>query len=64
MGLVLPFGSRVATSRINFRLLAREAMSHGKRLDIAGFLGPHERESFATALSAALAEARAPPTSG
>ena len=30
----LPFGSRVATSRINFRLLAREAMSHGRRLDI------------------------------
>lgn len=35
--------------------------SHGKRLDIAGFLGPWERESFATALSAALAEARAAP---
>ena len=34
MGLVLPSGSRVATSRINFRLLAREAMSHGRRLDI------------------------------
>ena len=34
VGLVLPFGSRVATSRINFRLLAREAMSHGRRLDI------------------------------
>jgi hypothetical protein len=34
VGIVLPFGSRVATSRINFRLLAREAMSHGRRLDI------------------------------
>ena len=34
VGLVLPFGSRVATSRINFKLLAREAMSHGRRLDI------------------------------
>jgi hypothetical protein len=34
VGLVLPFGSRVATSRINFRLLSREAMSHGRRLDI------------------------------
>ncbi len=34
VGLVLPFGSRVATSRINFRLLAREAMDNGKRLDI------------------------------
>jgi len=37
--------------------------SHGKRLDVAGFLGPWERESFATALSAALAEARAMPSS-
>jgi hypothetical protein len=34
VGLVLPFGSRVATSRINFRLLAREAMDNGRRLDI------------------------------
>ncbi len=34
VGLVLPFGSRVATSRINFRLLAREAMSKDRRLDI------------------------------
>ena len=32
--LVIPFGSRVATSRINFRLLAREAMVNGRRLDI------------------------------
>src|SRR6187455_1095173 len=34
VGLVLPFGSRVATSRINFRLLAREALVTGRRLDI------------------------------
>ncbi len=34
VGLVLPFGSRVATSRINFRLLAREAQDNGRRLDI------------------------------
>jgi Baseplate J-like protein len=34
VGLVLPYGSRVATSRINFRLLAREAASSGRRLDI------------------------------
>jgi hypothetical protein len=32
--LVLPYGSRLATSRINFRLLAREAAERGKRLDI------------------------------
>lgn len=36
--------------------------SHGKRLEVAGFLGPWERESFVTALSAALAEARAMPS--
>ncbi len=34
VALVVPFGSRVATSRINFRLLAREAMREGRRLDI------------------------------
>ncbi len=34
VGIVLPFGSRVATSRINFRLLAREAQANGRRLDI------------------------------
>ena len=32
--LVLPYGSRLATSRINFRLLAREATERGKRLAI------------------------------
>jgi hypothetical protein len=32
--LVLPYGSRLATSRINFRLLAREAAARGKELDI------------------------------
>src|SRR4051794_31527130 len=31
---VLPYGSRLATSRINFRLLAREAGSRGKQLEI------------------------------
>ena len=34
VGLVLPMGSRLATSRINFRLLAREAMVNEKRLDL------------------------------
>ena len=34
VAVVLPYGSRVATSRINFRLLARDAMSHAKRLSI------------------------------
>jgi len=37
-------------------------VSHGRRLTIAGFLGPQEKESFAHALSAALGEARRGPT--
>jgi uncharacterized membrane protein len=37
-------------------------VSHGRRLSVAGFLGPHEKESFATALSAALGEAKRGPT--
>ncbi len=32
--LVLPYGSRLATSRINFRLLAREAAGRGKKIEI------------------------------
>ena len=32
--LVLPYGSRLATSRINFRLLAREATERGKQIEI------------------------------
>src|SRR4051794_16435759 len=34
LALVLPHGSRVATSRINFRLLSRDAIEHDKRLAI------------------------------
>jgi uncharacterized membrane protein len=37
-------------------------VSHGRRLPIAGFLGPREKESFALALSAALGEAKRGPT--
>jgi uncharacterized membrane protein len=37
-------------------------VSHGRRLAIAGFLGPQEKESFAIALSAALGEAKRGPT--
>lgn len=36
--------------------------SHGRRLAIAGFLAPQEKESFAAALSGALAQARRGPT--
>jgi hypothetical protein len=31
---VLPYGSRLATSRINFRLLAREAVERGKHIEL------------------------------
>ncbi len=34
VAIVLPFNSRVATSRINFRLLAREAEAGGRILDV------------------------------
>lgn len=34
VALVLPYGSRLATSRINFRLLAREAEAQGRGLEI------------------------------
>src|SRR5215470_10631843 len=37
-------------------------VSHGRRLAIAAFLGPREKESFASALSAALGEAKRGPT--
>jgi uncharacterized membrane protein len=37
-------------------------VSRGRRLQIAGFLGPDEKASFATALSAALGEAKRGPT--
>jgi uncharacterized membrane protein len=37
-------------------------VSHGRKLPVATFLGPNEKASFATALSAALGEARRGPT--
>jgi uncharacterized membrane protein len=37
-------------------------VSRGRRLSIANFLGPDEKKSFASALSAALGEARRGPT--
>jgi uncharacterized membrane protein len=37
-------------------------VSHGRRLPIAAFLGPREKEAFALALGAALTEARRGPT--
>jgi uncharacterized membrane protein len=37
-------------------------VSHGRRLPVATFLGPNEKATFASALSAALGEARRGPT--
>ena len=37
-------------------------VSHGRRLPVATFLGPEEKANFASALSAALGEARRGPT--
>ena len=34
VALVIPFGSRIATSRINFRLLSREALVSNRRLSV------------------------------
>jgi uncharacterized membrane protein len=45
-----------------FGLLKLFLVSRGRRLSVAGFLSPKEKESFATALSAALGEARRGPT--
>jgi uncharacterized membrane protein len=46
-----------------YGLLRLFLVSHGRRLAVAGFLAPNERESFAAALSAALGEARRGPVS-
>ena len=45
-----------------FGLLRLFLISRGWRLMIANFLAPHEKEGFAIALSAALAEAKRGPT--
>src|SRR6185369_15143846 len=34
VALVVPYGSRIATSRMNFRLLSREALMSNRRLSI------------------------------
>ena len=45
-----------------FGLLKLFLVSRGRRISVAGFLSPKEKESFAAALSAALGEARRGPT--
>jgi uncharacterized membrane protein len=46
----------------DFGLLRLFLVSRGKRLAIATYLGPHEKEGFADALAAALDEAKRGPT--
>jgi len=45
-----------------FGLLKLFLVSRGRRLAVAGFLSPKEKESFAAALAAALGEAKRGPT--
>lgn len=45
----------------DYGLLHLFLVSQGRRLTVAGFLAPNERESFATALAAALGEAKRGP---
>lgn len=45
-----------------FGLLHLFLVSRGRRLPVAGFLSPKEKESFATALASALGEAKRGPT--
>jgi uncharacterized membrane protein len=57
-----PYWARLEVDRRHDRLISRlRIASHGKRLDIGSFLGPNERENFAAAFSAALAEVRTAP---
>jgi len=46
----------------DFGLLRLFLVSRGRRLSVAGFLSPKEKESFAKSLSAALGEAKRGPT--
>lgn len=49
-------------SHEEFGLQRLALVSHGRRVSIASFLSPKEKESFATALRAALHQARRGPT--
>ena len=46
----------------DFGLLRLFLVSRGRRLAVAGFLSPREKESFAAALAIALGEAKRGPT--
>jgi uncharacterized membrane protein len=55
-----PYWTRLEVDRHpEFGVTGVRIASHGHRLDLARFLGPRERETFASALGAALATVRA-----
>lgn len=57
-----PYWARLEVDRHpEFGVTGVRIASHGNRLDVARFLGPRERETFADALGAALARVRAAP---
>ncbi len=57
-----PYWARLEVDRHpEFGVTGVRIASHGERLAVAKFLGPREREGFATALSAALATVRSLP---
>ena len=68
VALVLPYGSRLATSRINFRLLAREATERGKQIEIICADASARALALAAGLpvhpSVASFEGRVPPGGG
>jgi uncharacterized membrane protein len=45
-----------------FGLMRLSLVTRGRRLTVANFLGPDEKDSFAKALSAAIGEAKRGPT--
>jgi uncharacterized membrane protein len=57
-----PYWTRLEIDRRpEFGVVALRLATHGKRFVIASFLGPKQREEFATAFEAALREARTAP---
>jgi uncharacterized membrane protein len=51
-----------AQSHVEYGIERLFLVSHGRKLAIAGFLGPAEKQEFAAALRAALGEAKRGPT--
>ncbi|MET4635627.1 DUF2244 domain-containing protein [Kaistia defluvii] len=54
-----PYWARLEVERVpDWGIIGMALASHGRRLAIGGFLNPDDRESFATALTQALASVR------